>query len=371
MSQDSPLHTSPIHSFHLAAGAKMADFGGWEMPIEYPAANGGGVLNEHQAVREHVGLFDVSHLGKAAVTGVGALEFLNSVLTNDLSKIEDGQAQYTLICDAQSGGVIDDLIAYRHSSSQIFLIPNAANCAEVVKRLVENKPQDLDIENQHQKFSVFALQGPKSSAVLESFGINTNLSYMEFTSVKLEKYQITLCRTGYTGELGYEILTTWDEALPVWSLLVNAVSDFAGRVAGLGARDTLRTEMGYPLHGHELSLEISPVEASASWAVAWDKEFWGKAVLENQKKSKQHRVLQAIQITDRGIPRAGMKVLDTDNQVIGEVTSGTFSPTLKAGIALALMSAKYPVETTVFIDVRGRKSAGVIKRLPFVPSHVK
>lgn len=371
MSQNSPLRTSPLHSFHLSAGAKMADFGGWEMPIEYPAASGGGVLNEHQAVRQSVGLFDVSHLGKAAVTGPDAVDFLNSVFTNDLTKIDDGQAQYTLMCDPNSGGVIDDLIAYRHSANQIFLIPNAANTLEVVKRLSANKPADIVIENQHEKYSVLALQGPAANAVLQSLGVAQNLSYMAFTRTQIGEFEITLCRTGYTGELGFEILTKWDEALPVWNQLVKAMELFNGRVAGLGARDTLRTEMGYPLHGHELTMEITPVEASAGWAIAWDKDFWGKAALMQQKGTKQHRVLQAIQISDRGIPRAGMQVLDDGDQIIGEVTSGTFSPTLKTGIALALLNTKLPIDAKVSVDVRGRKSFGLIKRLPFVPSHVK
>lgn len=362
---------SPLHNFHLQAGAKMADFGGWDMPIEYPSTSGGGVLSEHQAVRQAVGLFDVSHLGKAAVTGDGALDFLNGVFTNDLNRIADGQAQYTLLCDPQSGGVIDDLIVYRHSASKVFLIPNAANTDEVVRRLQSNAPANLEIENQHEKFSVLALQGPKSLATLQALGISTELSYMSFSSEQINGLPITLCRTGYTGELGFEILTRWQDTHSVWDELVTAIAKFDGKVCGLGARDTLRTEMGYPLHGHELTLEISPVEASASWAVAWEKEFLGKEVLLHQKQSKSHRVLQAIQITDRGIPRAGMNVLDEKHQVIGLVTSGTFSPTLKTGIALALLDTKLPIDTQVLIDVRGRQSSGVIKKLPFVESKVK
>jgi len=362
---------SPLHSFHIESGAKLADFGGWDMPIEYPAANGGGVLNEHQAVRNAVGLFDVSHLGKAAVSGRGALEFLNSVFTNDLSKVSDGQAQYTLMCDPVSGGVVDDLIAYRYSPEQIFLIPNAANTTEVVQRLKDSAPPGIEIENQHQKFSVLALQGPRSVDVLQKLGIDPDLSYMSFKSAQISGHQITLCRTGYTGELGFEILAKWEESLAVWHLLNESVKSFNGLVAGLGARDTLRTEMGYPLHGHELSLEITPVEASAGWAVAWDKNFWGRETLLNQKESKQHRVLQAIKISDRGIPRVGMKILDNQEQEIGIVTSGTFSPTLKTGIALALMNVKQSIGESIFVDVRGRKSQGTITRLPFVPSHVK
>ncbi|MEY3185343.1 MAG: hypothetical protein RIR58_79 [Actinomycetota bacterium] len=362
---------SPLHEFHKSAGAKLADFGGWEMPIEYPAVNGGGVLNEHQAVRQTVGVFDVSHLGKVTVQGEGALAFLNSVLTNDLQRLKDGQAQYNLICDPASGGVIDDLIAYRFSEREIFLIPNAANTAEVVKRLNTAKPAGIEIRDRHREFSVLALQGPKSNEILNALGIAIDLDYMSFKKAEIEGIEITLCRTGYTGELGYEILTKWNETLPVWNKLLSLVNVQGGQVAGLGARDTLRTEMGYPLHGHELSMEITPVEASAGWAVAWEKEFWGKSILQQQKANKAHRTLQALMISDRGIPRAGMKVLDEAGQVIGEVTSGTFSPTLKTGIALALMNRKLEVGSEVVVDVRGRSSSAVIKRAPLVESHVK
>lgn len=194
---------------------------------------------------------------------------------------------------------------------------------------------------------------------------------MSFSSTTITGVAITLCRTGYTGEHGFEILTPWNDAPQIWSLLLDAVHSCGGLAAGLGARDTLRTEMGYPLHGHELSLSITPVEASASWAVSWEKDFWGKAVLTSQRESKKHRVLQALQVTDRGIPRAGMQVMSDSGEVIGVVTSGTFSPTLKTGIALALMNHREPAESRILIDVRGRTSEALVKRLPFVPSHVR
>jgi aminomethyltransferase len=362
---------SPLHEFHRNSGAKLADFGGWEMPIEYPATTGGGVLNEHRAVREKVGLFDVSHLGKASVIGKGALDYLNSVFTNDLDRITDGQAQYTLMCDEKSGGVVDDLIAYRYSAERVFLIPNAANTSEVIARLQSQAPSGIEIKNLHESHSVLALQGPESDAVLATLGISPELDYMSFTESIIEGKKIVLCRTGYTGERGYEILSSWNDAPQVWSALLTSVEKCGGRVAGLGARDTLRTEMGYPLHGHELAMDITPVEASASWAVSWEKSFWGKTVMSAQKESKKHRVLSAIRIQDRGIPRADMEVRDDTGAVIGRVTSGTFSPTLKTGIALALLSHRLPVDTRVNIDIRGRESSGVIVRVPFVPSHVK
>ena len=332
---------------------------------------GGGVLNEHRAVRENVGLFDVSHLGKASVTGAGALEYLNSVFTNDLNRIEDGQAQYTLMCDDATGGVVDDLIVYRYSAERLFLIPNAANTSEVLSRLIEKAPTGIEIKNLHESHSVLALQGPQSELVLQSLGVKPELDYMSFKECVLADKKIVLCRTGYTGERGYEILSSWSDALEVWNLLREVVASHGGRIAGLGARDTLRTEMGYPLHGHELSMSITPVEASASWAISWEKSFWGKAILQSQRETKSHRILQAIKIDDRGIPRAGMEVKDESGAGVGVVTSGTFSPTLKSGIALALLSKRYPTDSRISIDIRGRISTGTIVRLPFVPSHVK
>jgi aminomethyltransferase len=362
---------SPLHQFHLDSGAKVADFGGWQMPIEYPAANGGGVLNEHSAVRNSVGLFDVSHLGKASVIGEGALDYLNSIFTNDLRKISDGQAQYTLLCQKDSGGVIDDLIVYRYSSKHFLLIPNAANCQQVLDQISKDAPSSLEFRNLHESYALFALQGMKSIDVLKDLGIDVNLEYMSFMESELSSEALIICRTGYTGEHGYEILTSWASARKIWDLLLEKVKKYSGLPAGLGARDTLRTEMGYALHGHELSLDITPVEASASWALAFDKEFWGKSVLEKQRAEKKHRRLAAILISDRGIPRAGMEIKDQDGKKIGYVTSGTFSPSLKSGIALGLFDNPISIDSQLFIDIRGRISQGVIKRLPFQPSRVK
>jgi len=362
---------SPLHQFHLDFGAKVTDFGGWQMPIEYPAAKGGGVLNEHNAVRNSVGLFDVSHLGKALVKGEGALCYLNSIFTNDLRKISDGQAQYTLLCQKGNGGVIDDLIIYRYSTSHFLLIPNAANCSEVIRQISQDAPKGLEIENLHESFALLALQGPRSGEVLRELDIEVELDYMSFMESKLDSEELIICRTGYTGEHGYEILTSWASARKIWDLLLGKVKKFAGLPAGLGARDTLRTEMGYALHGHELTLEITPLESSASWALAFDKEFWGKSALEKQRLEKKHRRLAAILISDRGIPRAGMEIRDKSGKAIGYVTSGTFSPSLKTGIALGLLDSKLAIDSEVFIDIRGRLSQGLIKPLPFHPSRVK
>lgn len=362
------MKISPLNEKHLALKAKMADFGGWMMPIEYPGA---GVLAEHAAVRECVGIFDVSHLGKVSVIGDGALDFLNHSFTNDLNKIDNGSAQYTLLCTPM-GGVVDDLIVYRNSETDFFLVPNASNTTDVVAVLKKNAPSEITVTNLHMEYAVLAVQGPLAPKVLQSLGVNTNIDYMAFDHVTIAGADVILCRTGYTGELGYELLPKASDAVVVWDALVQAIALLGGLVCGLGARDTLRTEMGYPLHGHELSLDINPVEASAAWAVGWKKaSFIGSDVLMAQKAGASTRKSMALKSLDRGIPRAGMIVKNSQGEVVGEVTSGTFSPTLKHGIALALISKEIQVGSQLTIDVRGRESACEVITVPFVPSHVR
>ena len=362
------MKTSPLNDKHLALNAKMADFGGWLMPIEYPGA---GVLAEHAAVRERVGLFDVSHLGKASVKGAGAVEFLNRCFTNDLNKIESGSAQYTLLC-TPTGGVVDDLIAYRNSDSDFFLVPNASNTSDVVKVLQDQAPAGVEVKNLHSEFAVLAIQGPLAPQVLSKLGIIVDIDYMAFTDVNISGADVIVCRTGYTGELGFELLPKVADASRVWDAIVDVMTPMGGVICGLGARDTLRTEMGYPLHGHELSLEITPVEASAGWAVGWKKDsFIGSEILQSQKENGPSRKSYALKSLDRGIPRAGMIVKNQAGDVVGEITSGTFSPTLKHGIGLALLNSDVALGQTLVIDVRGRDSQCEVVKLPFVTSHVR
>ena len=362
------MKNSPLASKHLNMNAKVADFGGWLMPIEYPQS---GVIAEYSAVRERVGIFDVSHLGKISVKGDGALVFLNQMVTNDLNRITDGQAQYTLLCN-ENGGVVDDLIIYRNSDTDFFLVPNAANTASVFEILKAEATTNLIIENLHEKFAVIALQGPKSFELLNSIGIDTNIDYMQFLKTEIGGVKVNLCRTGYTGELGFEIIPAWSEAGKVWDILVENVNKFNGLVCGLGARDLLRTEMGYPLHGHELSLDISPVEAAAGWAVGWSKEvFRGRTTLLNQKEKGTKLKLKALLSIGRGIPRKDMQVKNIAGEVIGYVTSGTFSPSLKKGIGLALINSDSKKGDKVLIDIRGLDAEFEVVQLPLVPSKVK
>ncbi|MET0821005.1 MAG: glycine cleavage system aminomethyltransferase GcvT [Aeromicrobium sp.] len=361
------LH-SPLHDRHVALGAKLAEFGGWEMPLEYA---GGGVLAEHKAVREGVGLFDVSHLGKALVRGTGAAEFVNSCLTNDLRRIQPGKAQYTLCCD-EDGGTVDDLIAYLRSDFEVFLVPNAANTAAVVARLKAAAPDGIEVLDQHRDHAVLAIQGPSSDEVLQALGLPVDHEYMSFADATVAGADITVCRTGYTGERGYELVVPQAAALDVWDAVLAAGEPFGIRPCGLGARDTLRTEMGYPLHGHELSAEISPVMARAGWAVGWSKPaFWGKGALETQRSEKTVRTLRGLLAQGRGIPRPGMSVLADGGEALGEITSGTFSPTLRQGVALALLDQSVEDGATVVVDVRGRSEAFTVTKPPFVQPSTK
>ncbi|MFI5895966.1 glycine cleavage system aminomethyltransferase GcvT [Actinoplanes sp. NPDC051513] len=359
------LFRSPLHERHVALGAKLAAFSGWEMPLEYA---GGGVLREHAAVRAAAGVFDVSHLGKAGVIGPGAAAFVNSCLTNDLGRIEPGKAQYTLCCD-ESGGVVDDLIAYLFSDDDVFLIPNAANTAEVVRRLQAAAPEGIAVENEHRRFAILAVQGPASADVLGKLGLPTEHDYMSFAPASLGGAELIVCRTGYTGEHGYELVVPWDDAGAVWDAIVGA----GVQPCGLGARDTLRTEMGYPLHGQELSLDITPVQARSGWAVGWSKPaFWGRDALTAEKSQGPRRLLRGLELTGRGIPRGHMHVY-AGEQLIGETTSGTFSPTKKIGIALALIDTAAGVfdGDLVQIDIRGRKTEARVVKPPFVQPSVR
>jgi aminomethyltransferase len=356
------LLRSPLHDRHEALGAKFAAFGGWEMPLEYA---GGGVLKEHTAVRTSVGVFDVSHLGKAGVVGPGAADFVNACLTNDLGRIGPGRAQYTMCCDDATGGVVDDLIAYLFSPDDVFLVPNAANTAEVVRRLSAAAPPGVTVADEHRTFAILAVQGPESAATLAKLGLAADLDYMSFTASP----EVVVCRTGYTGEHGYELVLPADRAAPVWDELMAA----GVQPCGLGARDTLRTEMGYPLHGQDLSMEITPVQARAGWAVGWSKPaFWGREALLAEKAAGPRRMLRGLELTGRGIPRGHMTVY-AGEQAVGETTSGTFSPTKKVGIALALLdtAAGLADGDLVEIDIRGRRAEARIVKPPFVRTSVR
>jgi aminomethyltransferase len=362
------LKQSPLHDRHAALGAKFAEFGGWEMPLEYPA----GVLKEHAAVRSTVGLFDVSHLGKLVVRGQGGAAFVNRCLSNDLGRIEPGKAQYTLCCDDATGGVVDDLIVYYVADDHLLLVPNAANSDEVMRRLVADAPAGVTITDHHEDDVVLAVQGGDCDAVLEAVGLPTGHDYMSFVEAPYEGHDVVVCRTGYTGERGYELIAANAVAGPLWDALMAAGSAYDMLPCGLGARDTLRLEMGYPLHGQDLSLDITPNQARVGWAVGWKKDaFWGKEALVAEKEAGVSVQLRGLVARGRGIPRPQMSVRLAADLPVGYVTSGTFSPTLRKGIALAMINKQVEDGAEVSVDVRGRAEVFEVTKPPFVETGVR
>ena len=349
-------------------GAKFAPFGGWQMPLEY---TGSGVLAEHNATREAIGLFDVSHLGTATLIGENAAAQLNKILTNDINRIKPGQAQYSTLL-SEHGTVVDDLIVYLRSKDEVLIIPNASNSTKVLEIIKGNISKDIEVNNLHQDIAIIAIQGPKSFELVNDLGLPTDMQYMAFKDVSFMGQPITICRTGYTGEKGFELLIPAQGAINIWDEIISKGQKYGAKAVGLGARDTLRTEMGYPLHGQDISLNISPLEAGLSWAVNLEKSnFLGKDALLKEKANGIKRKLVGIKAVERAIPRSHMRVLDVDKKDIGEITSGTFSPTLKSGIALALVDSKIEINDKVFVDVRGNSLEFVVTKPPFVESKVR
>ena len=376
MPEQPDLLQSPLHDRHAALGAKFAEFGGWSMPLEYSS----GVVKEHQAVRESVGIFDVSHLGKAMVTGHGAAAYVNSTLSNDLGKIAPGQAQYTLCCD-ESGGIVDDLIAYYQDDEHVLLVPNAANTAEVVRRLAESAPEGVSVRSHHRDYAVLAVQGSRSDEVLAAVGLPVGHAYMSFVEAPFASdgdadpdggEGVVVCRTGYTGERGYELIASNAVAGDLWDALMAAGEQHGMLACGLGARDTLRTEMGYPLHGQDISLDVTPNEAGLGWAVGWNKDtFWGRDALVAEKEAGPKRRLRGLLAVGRGIPRPGMGVTLVQDVPLCDITSGTFSPTLRKGIGLALVPTFVHPDAELGVDVRGRREIFSTVKPPFVDTSVR
>lgn len=356
-----------LHETHLSLGAKMGPFGGWDMPIEYST----GTVAEHNAVRNAVGLFDVSHMGKVCILGTGAYDFANSVFANDIDRIQPGQAQYSMLCN-DAGGIIDDLIVYLVSKDEIRFIPNAGNASTVVAHLEKLAPAGITIENNHLTQGIIAVQGPKSAELLAALGFATDHEYMEFVDARWNDFAVSICRTGYTGEHGYELVIENSALVPLWNELLSSGSQFGVLPCGLGARDTLRTEMGYVLHGQDISTEISPVQARTGWAVGWNKpSFSGRDALLSEKAAGATRLAAGLLAVGKGIPRSHMQVKNAAGEVVGETTSGTFSPTLQKGIALGLFAPSVSFGDTLFVDVRGRDLEVVVARPPFVSASPK
>jgi len=352
---------TPLEAEHRALGAKLGPFAGWTMPIEY-----GGTLSEHRAVRERVGLFDLTHLGKVEVTGPGALDLLQRILTNDLSRVQPGRARYNLVLN-DAGGVEEDLIVYRLADERWFVVPNAANTDKVVAMLRE--PGRAEVVH-HDDWCFLGVQGPRSLEVVGAlFPESADLSFMSCLETRYGGERLVLTRSGYTGELGYELFAHDSLAGALWSALMAAGEPFQIEPCGLGARDVLRLEMGYPLYGQDLLPDRTPLEAGLRWAVAFEKgEFRGREALERQLREGIPSRLRGIVMEDRRhIPRPHYPVF-ADGSKAGSVTSGSFSPLRQRGIALAYLSPADGFEPgrPVEVDVRGRRGPARIAAPPFV-----
>jgi aminomethyltransferase len=363
---DEAKHT-PLEAEHRALGAKMGPFAGWLMPIEYD-----GTLAEHRAVREAAGLFDLTHLGKVLVEGQGAYDALQRVLANDLSKIGVGGAQYSMLLN-ERGGIVDDLIVYRTGRDRYLVVPNAANTAQVHRAILHRASGPVDVVLRSD-LCLIAPQGPRSiDLVARAFPEAADLEYMNGAELTYEGARMVVSRSGYTGERGFELFVPEALATALWRDLMSLGEPMGLEPCGLGARDTLRLEMGYPLHGNDISPERTPLEAGLSWAVAMDKgEFPGREALERQKEKGIPSRLWGLRMRDRLIPRPHYPVFAGGEQV-GETTSGTYSPTLKVGIAMAYLSPRdrFSQGDLVEIDVRGRRGTAEMVKPPFVDSSPK
>jgi aminomethyltransferase len=364
MDDDTELRRTPLEAQHRLAGAKLGPFGGWLMPIEYT-----GPLKEHDAVRRRVGLFDLTHLGKVEVTGPGALGMLQSVITNDLARVAVGAATYSLVLN-EGGGVIEDLIVYRLGDERYFVVPNASNTQRVLQILGEAEADEPLHLIYHQDWCFLAVQGPRSVEVTsELFPEAAGLGFMRCAESQFRRRPVIVTRSGYTGEIGFELFTYQDIAGELWDELSAATGRFDGMACGLAARDVLRLEMGYPLYGQDLFESVTAFEAALSWAVAMDKgDFTGRPALERQREEGLPSMLYGLRMHERRhIPRAHYPVF-LEDRVVGEVTSGTFSPWLQTGIALAYLWPGDVVEPgdEVEVDIRGRRGRATVVRPPFV-----
>ena len=350
------LLNSPLHAAHLAVGAKFAEFGGWNMPIAYK----GGTIAEHQECRSGCAIFDVSHLGSVRVNGSEALEKLQRTFTNDLGRISPGKAQYSHMLN-ENGGVVDDVIIWWISESSFEIMPNASNTTRVVDAL-NAQSGDLEIAETTHDRAVIAVQGPQAREVLSKISAEAaSVPRFCVENTQFANSSITVAGTGYTGEDGLEISVPLANALELWSLLVEA----GGSPAGLGARDTLRLEAGLPLHGNELSPEITPIEANLKWVVSMDKkQFLGKEAIKRQIDNGVNKKLYGIATSGRRPPRSGQKVLD-EGAEIGVITSGNYSPILGHGIAIALLPASYTIGDQLFISGRKSEEEAIIAPMPF------
>ena len=370
MSQD--LLRTPLFEVHKREGGKIVEFAGWEMPVEYA-----GIKQEHLAVRQRIGLFDLSHMGEIEVVGPDAVGFVNGLVTNDVMRIQENQCMYTCMC-RESGGIIDDLIVYRfpdleNGEQYLWMVVNASNCAKDFAWIKEHETEQARVSDLSMKTALLAVQGPKSQEFLQP---QTDadlevLSYYHLTRGKVAGLPAVISRTGYTGEDGFELYVDWQDGEKLWQALRSAEGGI--EPIGLGARDTLRLEAGYSLYGHEITEETSPVNSTLNWVVSLNTaDFIGKEALQAEKSRGIREAIVGLVIQSRAIPRQGYEVEDAEGHVVGRITSGTFSPSLGRGVALARVAkGSSSVGTELKVVVRNRREPALVQKPPFVRGSVR
>lgn len=357
---------TPLYDAHLASGGRIVDFAGWDMPIQYS-----GVVDEYQAVRNHAGLFDVSHMGRISVTGPRAAEFLNRLTTNNVTALAVGHAQYSMVCN-EDGGIKDDIFVYRTRPDDYLVCVNASNRQKIVQwfQSQAHSLPNCDMRDRSDEMAQLALQGPVSRTLLHTIGIREvdTLQVRHCVELTVTGVSCLLARTGYTGELGYELYLPAEHARRLWDQCLERGAPQGVKPAGLGARDLLRLEMAYLLYGNDISEDTSPLEANAAWAVAFDKpSFIGRTALLAQD-ARLSRKLVAFELREKGVPRHGCAIWrpDSGRERIGEVTSGNLSPILQKGIGMGYVPPSFASPgTSLVIDIRGKSFPAAVVKPPF------
>lgn len=359
------MKTTPFTEKHIALGAKMHEFAGYNMPIEYS-----GIIDEHLTVCNGVGVFDVSHMGEFWVKGPHALDFLQKVTSNNVAALVPGKIQYTCFPN-EDGGIVDDLLVYQYEPEKYLLVVNASNIEKDWNWCISHNTEGAELENSSDNMAQLAVQGPKAIQALQKL-TDINLADIPYYTFKVGEFagekNVIISNTGYTGAGGFELYFYPDAAMKIWDAVFEAGAEFGIKPIGLGARDTLRLEMGFCLYGNDLDDTTSPIEAGLGWITKFvdDKNFTNRSMLEKQKAEGTVRKLVGFEMIDRGIPRHGYELTTAEGDKIGVVTSGTMSPIRKIGIGMGYVKPEYSkIGTEICIDMRGRKLKAVVVKPPF------
>jgi aminomethyltransferase len=359
---DGAQKTTPLYDEHMRRGAKMVPFGGWLMPVQYTS-----IVEEHRAVRKNIGMFDISHMGQLIVDGSGARDWLNTMLTNNIDKLDVGTGQYTFLLN-DAGGIIDDLIAYRIGDEKFLLVVNASRTDEDFAWLERHRANDADLKNRSKDFGGVAIQGPRVVDLFHTLlGDHVDLPPRNhIVDLELDGMPLAIARTGYTGEDGVEVFFRAEDAAKFWNAVLKKGEKVGIKPCGLGARDTLRLEMCYPLNGSDLSPDRNPIEAGLGFFVDLTKpRFTGREVLLNTKENGPPQKLAAFRMEGKGPPPRPHYSVFSDGERVGEVTSGTLSPSLNYGIGMAYVSApRAKIGTNIEIEIRGQKFPAIIEKKP-------